>query len=666
MSDAVLSAYHCGSLDGVAWDTAAAHLRDCPTCLSRLDSLPSTDSVLASLRRPSSGPEPDDPAYRRVIAKLTQVDALAGAPALGPGSVIREYLLLDPLGEGGMGQVFRARHARLDKIVAIKLIRRGRRDAPILQRFEREMRAAGRASHANLVHATDAGDTDGVPFLVMEFIEGADLAKLVRRHGPLRPADACEIVRQAALGLTEAHAAGIVHRDVKPSNIMLTPRGQVKVLDLGLALLQDIEEPAVQPAGDELPTWDGSVALTGVNQMLGTRDYMAPEQTQTPHAVDARADVYGLGCTLLYLLTGLPPRPKSAEKIAGAPTPVLRRMVSDLPEDRYASAGDAARALESACRGSNLEALGAGRTTKPRMNWRQWLAAAVFVAGFALSLGMRQRARNENKVQASHDGPARVVVPISAEEARDAQVRWAAYDGQPVIETNSVGMPMVYIPPGSLPQHGGTRTAINAYRIGACEVTVGQFRAFVRATKHVPKSAKTHGGMTMHADGMPAPEQDANWEKPGVSTSDRHPVTQVSYDDAVAFCEWLGRTEKTTYRLPTHDEWRWACKAGSHALHFFGNDAADINRYAWTNANSPDGPRAVGQLKPNAWGLYDMIGNVREWTSDLAKVPGRSFRIVAGGSTTSDAKMHFIDSKGGFEDWVASNGMGFRVVRTLP
>lgn len=666
LSDEILSAYHCGSLGGAAWDDAADHLRRCPECLSRLDQMPSTDSVLAMLRQPASSAAPDDPAYRRAVARLTQGDATTHEPAPGSGSVIREYTLLEPLGAGGMGQVFRARHARLDKIVAIKLLRRGRRDPAMLQRFEREMRAAGRASHPNLVHATDAGDVDGVPFLVMEFIEGADLARLVRQRGPLRPADACEIVRQASLGLAEAHAAGIVHRDVKPSNLMLTPQGQVKVLDLGLALLNDGEDPDPIPAAGDPPTWDGSAALTGTNQALGTRYYAAPEQTQTPHAVDARADVYGLGCTLLYLLTGLPPRPDSADRIAGVPPGILRRMVAERPEDRFASAADAARALAPPCRGSNLAALAAGRSLEPKTKWRRGVAAAALVAGIALGAGMWQKARNERRNLPGDDSPQRVVVPIAPDEAANLQVRWAKHEGQPVVETNSLGMAMVYIPPGTLPQHGDARTAMNAFRIGACEVTVKQFRAFVRATKHVPKSEKTHGGMTMHDDGMPAPTKDANWERPGVDSSEQHPVTQVSYDDAAAFCDWLGTTERATYRLPTHDEWRWACKAGSHALHFFGNDAADISQYAWTSANSPRGPRPVGQLKPNAWGLYDMIGNVREWTSDRAKVPGRSFRIVAGGSTNSDPKMHYIDSKGGFEDWVASNGIGFRVVRTLP
>lgn len=666
LSDEVLSAYHCGALGGADWDAAATHLHVCRSCLSRLDQLPSNDTILATLRRPLSGPAPGNSAYQRAIARLIDAEAVSHEPAPGPGSVIREYTLLEPLGAGGMGEVFRARHARLDKIVAIKLLRRGRRDPAMLQRFEREMRAAGRSSHLNLVQATDAGIEGGIPFLVMEFVEGVDLARLVVQRGPLRSADACELVRQAAIGLAEAHGAGIVHRDVKPSNLMLTPAGQVKVLDLGLALLDDLEDAAPTSGSVEPSTWDGSVALTGTNQALGTRDYMAPEQAGSPHDVDARADVYGLGCTLMYLLHGLPPRPQSVDRISGSLGAVLHRMVAKRPQDRFPGAADVAANLAAFCRGSDLAALAGGRVPTSPSTWRRRTLTAALVLAALLGVGLWQRARNDDKAVASDGSPQHITVPIPAEAARDLQLRWAEHDRQPVELTNSVGMQMVYIPPGTLPQHGDTRTAMPAYRIGACEVTVGQFRAFVKATNYVPKFEAAHGGMSQHDDGMPGTARDANWEKPGVASSEQHPVTQVSYRDAVAFCTWLGQAEHATYRLPTHDEWRWACKAGSHTLHFFGNDATEIDQYAWTNANSPGGPRAVGQLKPNPWGLYDMIGNVREWTGDRAKVPGRSFRIVAGGSTNSDSKMHFIDSKGGFEDWITSNGIGFRVVRELP
>jgi hypothetical protein len=659
LSNDVLTAYHCGALAGDAWDSAAAHLKDCPSCLERLDRMPTTDPVLAALRH-SGAPDTAlyDSVYARAMARLTDSEPPAAHPV--PGTMLRDYRLLEPLGEGGMGVVYKALHTRLDRIVALKVLRRGRRDAAVLARFDREMRAVGRFRHENIVQASDAGEVDGVPFLVMEFIEGQDLAKLVRERGSLRPADACEMVRQAALGLAHAHRAGMVHRDIKPSNLMLTPHGVVKILDLGLALLQESPDPPANPAAPDHYTWDDHHALTDPNQALGTRDYMAPEQWKTPHQVDARADVYGLGCTLLYLLTGRTPRPSETRLVAGLPPGIVENMIAPEPADRFRSAAEVADALAPHCRGSDLASLAAGQPPRARSHrFRWWAVAAVPVVALGLLAWMWPKAEKPTGLQT-------ITVPISWNQAVEAQRQWAVLDGVPIVLKNSLGMSMVYVPPGNLPQHGGSLTAMKAFRIGAHEVTVKQFREFVQATGHKPISESMHGGMTKHSDGMPRPTLDANWEKPGVATGDNHPVTQVAYDDAAAFCEWLSKKEGVPYRLPTYDEWRWACKGGSHALYFFGDASDEIDKYAWTNANSPDGPQPVGKLQPNSWGLYDMIGNVREWTSDIASVPGRKFRIVAGGSVNSDPKMHGIDSKGGFEDWVASNGLGFRVVRELP
>lgn len=658
LSNDVLSAYHCGALAGDAWDSAAAHLRNCPACLERLDRMPTTDPVLAALRHANDETPLNDTAYLRAVARVAEAEPPAAT--LGPGSTLRDYRLLEPLGEGGMGVVYKALHTRLDRVVALKVLRRGRRDAAVLARFEREMRAAGRFKHEHIVQASDAGEVDGVPFLVMEFVEGKDLAKLVRERGPLRLADACEIVRQAAVGLVHAHNAGMVHRDIKPSNLMLTPDGIVKVLDLGLALLQDVPEQPTQIAAAEQNTLDGKHALTDPHQALGTRDYMAPEQWKTPHQVDARADVYGLGCTLLYLLTGRAPRPSEAKFVAGLSAGIAKKLIAAAPADRFQTAAEVAAALVPLARGSDLAALAAGRPPRSASKSGRWLAiVSVPVVTVGLLIWSWPKPPADPGLQP-------ISVPISWDQAVEAQRQWAEHDGVPVVETNSLKMPMMYVPPGLLPQHGGIKTEIKPFRIAAHEVTVRQFRTFIQATGHTPKTESTHGGMTKHEDGMPRPTPDANWEKPGVTTSDDHPVTQVAYDDAAAFCDWLSKKEGVKYRVPTHDEWRWACKGGSHALYFFGNSPDEIGKYAWTNANSPDGPQPVGKLQPNAFGLYDMIGNVREWTSSVAEVPGRTFRIVANGSVNSDAKMQWIDSKGGFEDWVASNGLGFRVVRELP
>src|SRR5205085_582401 len=127
-------------------------------------------------------------------------------------------------------------------------------------------------------------------------------------------------------------------------------------------------------------------------------------------------------------------------------------------------------------------------------------------------------------------------------------------------------------------------------------------------------------------------------------TSDDHPVTQVAFPDAVKFCEWLGQKEGAAYRLPTLREWRWACKAGSDAPYYYGTDPAELPKYAWTRDNAQAGPQPVGRLVPNAWGLHDMLGNVREWSGDQAGPPGRKFRVACGGSHASEPRQHLADA----------------------
>lgn len=159
-----------------------------------------------------------------------------------------------------------------------------------VRRFHREMEAVGKLDHPNIVRASDAGAVDGTHFLAMELVEGIDLGKLLSDHGPLREADACEIIRQAAVALDHVHRHGLVHRDIKPSNLMLTRSGRIKLLDLGLARL--VPEAA-----------DGQIALD-TYKLIGTLDYMAPEQAAGPSSVDIRADLYSLGCVLSKLVTG--------------------------------------------------------------------------------------------------------------------------------------------------------------------------------------------------------------------------------------------------------------------------------------------------------------------------------------------------------------------------
>ena len=275
--------------------------------------------------------------------------------------VLGPYTVLEPIGEGGMGRVFKARHRMMDRVVALKVIRDELVGHPeAARRFEREIRSSARLSHPNIVTAHDASNEGTTHFLVMEYVEGVDLGRLVKARGPLPVADACDYARQAALGLQHALDRGLVHRDIKPSNLLVTADGSaLKVLDLGLAGLAMGHRGAVEGGTD-----GGDLTDSGI--MMGTPDYLSPEQAIDFRRADAPSDVYSLGCTLYHLLAGRPPFPGGTpmEKLIKHreidPVPiqslradlppglasVLRRMMAKRPDDRFQCHAEVARALE--------------------------------------------------------------------------------------------------------------------------------------------------------------------------------------------------------------------------------------------------------------------------------------------------------------------------------
>lgn len=296
---------------------------------------------------------------RQLAAELIRRDWLTPFQAnqllQGHGSslLLGPYVLLERLGRGGIGQVYKARHALMDRLVALKVLRADVLEQPgALDRFRREIQAAARLTHPNVVLAHDANQVGDRLFLVMEYIAGIDLARLLAQHGRLPAAEAAHYIRQAALGLQHAHEHGLVHRDIKPSNLIRANAGGViKILDLGLARLR--------------AETDGAAPLTHEGAVMGTPDYMAPEQAEDSRSADIRADVYSLGSTLYHLLSGRPPFPGGslAQKIRKLqredPTPleqlcpdlppgladVVRKMMAKRPEDRYPSPAAVADAL---------------------------------------------------------------------------------------------------------------------------------------------------------------------------------------------------------------------------------------------------------------------------------------------------------------------------------
>jgi DNA-binding response OmpR family regulator len=296
-------------------------------------------------------------------------EPVPAAPARGPAvQTLAGYEVLGEIGRGGMGVVYKARHVRMNRLVALKVINKEHLGgARTIQRFYREIQAAAQLSHPNIVMAFDAGQYEDTHYFAMEYVEGVDLSRLVRQHGPLPVKHACSFVTQAARGLQHAYERGLVHRDVKPSNLFVACSGEggslppldrsvVKILDLGLALLYETGEPSEAASG-----------LTRDGRVVGTADYMAPEQWMNAHKVDVRADLYALGGTFYYLLTGQPPFPgaepmeKMLKHHLDEPTPVekrrpevpalvlatVRRLMAKKPDQRFQQPSEVVEALKA-------------------------------------------------------------------------------------------------------------------------------------------------------------------------------------------------------------------------------------------------------------------------------------------------------------------------------
>ncbi|MCC7422806.1 MAG: protein kinase [Planctomycetaceae bacterium] len=335
------------------------------------------------------------------------------------GFQLGKYRLIDRIGAGGMAVVLKAQQKDLNRTVAIKILARTllkRDDA--MKRFFREIHAASVLEHPNIVRALDSNCIDGVPFLVMEYVEGRDLHSIVSQRGPLSIAWACEFVRQAALGLQHAYERDIIHRDIKPANLLVTRRSPadpltVKILDFGLAKF----------ASDTPDT--GSI--TAAHQIFGTVDFISPEQARSARSADIRSDIFSLGCTFYYMLSGRPPFPgetameKLTARIADGPISirslrsdvppeveaVLLRMLARDPAARFQTPSEVAQALEPLA--AAIDAAADTPLSRRPNDERTPLPAATHESELALEKFLAHLAREQTNLPESGDA-----IPVPA------------------------------------------------------------------------------------------------------------------------------------------------------------------------------------------------------------------------------------------------------------
>ncbi|MBX9681143.1 MAG: SUMF1/EgtB/PvdO family nonheme iron enzyme [Gemmataceae bacterium] len=604
-----MSAQHCppadtlegfvrGSVDDESFD---AHLDGCLRCQAAVDELDA--SLNSPFSRIFGTPLTQEEPAPRYLELAARAKAILATPETDEVRTLGQYLLLETIGAGGMGRVYKAFHQKLKKSVVVKVLGPHAQSEDSRRRFLVEMEAVGRLDSPHVVVAHDAGEENGRPFLVMEHLEGCDLAQRIKRHGVMSIPEAIDCVLQAARGLADAHAAGIVHRDVKPANLLLETNGNLKVLDLGLAALSFNDRGAS-------------------DSLAGTVAYMAPELFEKGRTADERSDIYSLGCTLHYLLSGQVPFPGTTptaivESHRKGVIPSLRqtrpecplslellfrRMISTKPEDRPQSMDEVAKTLESIA-----------RPTSKNFN-RRWVgvfvacAAAVVVAWIAFG----HRAAVIRPDDAS-DNIERTNVPVAVlPKANPA----------PSIPMAAIASGEFWMGASDTDRRAHAsekprrRVKLNVpFLLGKTEVTQAQYEEVMGTN---PSAFSSKGRFAERVKGLDTRE---------------HPVDSVSWLDAIRFCNRLSERANLPayyriandavtivggngYRLPTEAEWEYACRAGASSTWSFGEDEQRLTDFAWYAANSLDRPHAVATKNPNAWGLFDMYGNLPEWCWD--------------------------------------------------
>lgn len=580
-----------------------------------------------------------------------------------------DFRLLRQLGVGATGEVHLAEHAVTGQRVALKILGSELADEPTaVERFFREAKAAAAIDSPHTATIVGIGDRSGPPFFAMQYIHGESLAQRLSRDRRLPLAEATSIARQCLVGLGATHEQGLVHRDVKPANILLAGDRAVLV-DFGMVFIED----------------DGT-RLTTTGRVIGSLAYMSPEQC-SGHAVNGAADLYALGVVLFEMLTGHLPYPSDDpmallhEKLHKPPdlsalrtrgdsmTSVVESLLRQQPSHRFQTAEDAISALDTASDRATRDTVSlpvapatdtaptrqvdARRQKRRNSHAAAWAAAliatAIVASGLLFFSAMRQTDRpraespvNRENAEVRESGAANQDA-ASQDEADVAVSNAVAPDERPPVERgqmdsqettvepmprmdreieNSIGMRLIRVSSGSFSM-GTDPTAewlkeADLQDIGdempGHEVTIS--RDFYMGAYEVCR------GEFETVMGKVAPIGAK--EDPSKPADGNLPMTRVTWHDCAEFCRLLSarkeeRARGRVYRLPTEAEWEYACRAGTNGPYYWGDGAADFGEFAWAKRNSGGELQPVGKLRPNDWGFYDMLGNAYEWCADQYK-----------------------------------------------
>ncbi len=588
------------------------------------------------------------------------------------GRELGGYRITEPVSKGNMAEVYKALQASVDRVVAIKIISPLLAEDPeFVARFRQEARIIAALEHPHILPVIDFGEEQGTLYLVTRYLNGGTLHDLIRKGGPLAPEAALRYLADIADAIDYAHSQGVVHRDIKPKNVLLDTQSNPFVADFGLAKL----------------VTTSTLTRTGLG-MIGTPHYMSPEQCSGQPA-EKRSDIYSLGIMLYEMLTGevpynadsvvqvvmmqihepVPNLAKRRPELAGMLDPVLTRALAKKPAERYATGRDFAAALARAI-GQSVTPVAVPRprpqpsagkapvespsATKARAAPWRWLlagaAGAILTAflGFGVFLGMGPgRGQQPDPTPTAVETLAAATQP-AAPTASPAPPPTDTATAPPPTPTEPAekrlvwdkdAMTIVYIPAGEFllgssdddpeaqedekPQQ---TIYLDAFWIDRTEVTVAQFQEFVNQTGYVTEAEQEGGGVVYSPDAVSV--RSASWKLPqgggAPPATGRQPVVQVSWNDARAYCEWAGR------RLPTEAEWDKAARGTEGWIYPWGDqfDGLRLNfcdkrcSAPWRNGDYDDTFARAANVSvfpagASPYDALDMSGNVWEWVNDF-------------------------------------------------